>query len=59
MKTIIAIPFESDAELLKVQPNTYTTTRPSGEIVGEVKNLQSELVFEISSNVRTAWAGAL
>jgi hypothetical protein len=34
MKTIIAIPFEGDAELLKVQPNTYTTTRPSGESVG-------------------------
>jgi hypothetical protein len=33
-KTIIAVPFEGDSELLKVQPNTYTTTRPSGEIAG-------------------------
>jgi len=32
-KTTIAIPFEGDAELFKVQPNTYTTTRPAGEIV--------------------------
>lgn len=34
-KTIIAIPFEGDSELLKVQPNTYSTTRPSGEIAGK------------------------
>lgn len=34
MKTTIAIPFEGDAELFKVQPNTYSTTRPTGEIVG-------------------------
>jgi len=33
MKTVIAVPFVGDSELLKVQPNTYTTTRPSGEIV--------------------------
>jgi hypothetical protein len=33
-KMTIAIPFEGDAELFKVQPNSYTTTRPAGEIVG-------------------------
>jgi hypothetical protein len=33
-KTIIAVPFEGDSELLKVQPNTYSGTRPSGEIAG-------------------------
>jgi hypothetical protein len=32
-KTTIAIPFEGDAELFKVHPNTYTTTQPTGEIV--------------------------
>jgi hypothetical protein len=31
-KTVIALPFEGDAELFKVQPNTYTTTHPVGEI---------------------------
>ena len=34
VKVVIAVPFEGDAELFKVQPNTYTTTRPAGEIVG-------------------------
>jgi hypothetical protein len=34
MKTIIAVPFEGDPELLKVQPSTYTSNRPSGEIIG-------------------------
>lgn len=34
-KTIIAVPFRGDAELFKVQPNTFTTTRPSGKIVGQ------------------------
>ncbi|MBV8855353.1 MAG: hypothetical protein JOZ02_00180 [Acidobacteria bacterium] len=34
IKTTIAVPFEGDAELFKVQPNTYTTTRPAADIVG-------------------------
>lgn len=34
-KTVIALPFEGDAELFKVQPNTYTTTHPAGEISGK------------------------
>lgn len=34
-KTIIAMPFDGDAELFKVQPNTYTTTYPAGEISGK------------------------
>jgi hypothetical protein len=34
-KTVIALPFEGDAELFKVQPNTYTTTHPAGEIAGK------------------------
>ena len=32
-KTIIAVPFEGDAELFKVQPNSFTFTRPAGRIV--------------------------
>ncbi|HVQ39681.1 MAG TPA: hypothetical protein VMS31_19230, partial [Pyrinomonadaceae bacterium] len=34
-KTVIALPFEGDSELFKVQPNTYTTTHPAGEISGK------------------------
>lgn len=34
MKTTIAVPFKGDPELLKVQPSTYTSSRPSGEIIG-------------------------
>ena len=34
-KTVIALPFEGDSELFKVQPNTYTTTHPAGEVSGE------------------------
>jgi len=32
-KTVIAVPFTGDAELFKVQPNTFTLTRPFGQIV--------------------------
>jgi hypothetical protein len=35
IKTTIAIPFEGDAELFKVMPNSYTNSRPSGDIVGK------------------------
>lgn len=34
IKATIAIPFEGDAELFKVMPNSYTNSRPSGDIVG-------------------------
>jgi hypothetical protein len=33
-KATIAIPFEGDCELFKVQPNTFTTTHPVGKVVG-------------------------
>ncbi|MDQ3668404.1 MAG: hypothetical protein M3410_17880 [Acidobacteriota bacterium] len=32
-KTVIAVPFEGDPELFKVQPNSFTFTRPAGRIV--------------------------
>lgn len=35
IKAIIAIPFEGDPGLFNVMPNSYTNSRPSGDIVGK------------------------
>jgi hypothetical protein len=55
MKTTIAIPFEGDAELFKVQPNTFTTTRPSGEIVGNEIHLTYTQAEPNSEAIKNAY----
>src|SRR5687768_3204568 len=33
-KTVIAVPFDGDANFLKIKPNTYSSNPPRGQIVG-------------------------
>src|ERR1051326_6403575 len=59
MKSIIAIPFEGDRELFKVQPNTFSTMKPFAEVVGNEIHLTYEQAEANADAITSAYTKTL
>jgi hypothetical protein len=58
-RTVIAVPFEGDAELFKVRPNTFSTSVPTAEIVGQEIRLTYDQVEPNGDAIKTAYTNTL
>lgn len=58
-KIVIAVPFEGDAELFQVRPNTYSTTLPFGKVVGSEIHLEYTTVGEDHKSIETEYKRAV
>jgi hypothetical protein len=58
-KTVIAIPFEGDRELFRVQPNTYTHMKPMAELGGNEIRLTYEQAEPNSEAIKAAYTKTL
>lgn len=58
-KTTIAIPFEGDPELFKVQPNQFSTMKPMAQIAGREIRLTYEQVQPDAEAIKNAYTKTL
>lgn len=58
-KTIIAIPFEGDPELFKVQPNQFSTVKPMAQIAGREIRLTYQQVQPDAEAIKNAYTKTL
>jgi hypothetical protein len=58
-KTVIAIPFEGDRELFRVQPNTYNHMKPMAELGGNEIRLTYEQAEPNSEAIKAAYTKTL
>ncbi len=58
-KTVIAIPFDGDRDLFKVQPNTYSTMKPMAELAGNEIRLTYEQAEPNSEAIKAAYTKTL
>lgn len=58
-KTTIAIPFEGDPELFKVQPNQFSTVKPMGQIAGREIRFTYEQVQPDAEAIKNAYTKTL
>jgi len=58
-KTVIAVPFEGDRELFRVQPNTFSTMKPMAELAGNEIRLTYEQAEPNSEAIKAAYTKTL
>jgi hypothetical protein len=54
-KLTIVVPFEGDAQLFKISPNVYSTTKPIGRIIGNEIHLEYMTAAEDGSAIEASY----